>query len=99
MPAKWHFTTVDNPGASISPNSYLRDVNNSGTLLGDNHVGPGPNSERAFVGTPGHFTTVKPPNTDPSDPVGPTRPGGINNNGVVDGSDIHAHTGLHSFTD
>src|SRR3954462_9814385 len=98
MPTQWHFTTVDNPGISIRPASYLRGIADNGTLLGDNHVGPSPSGERAFMGTPGHFVTVKPPNTDPSDPIGPTFPGGMASDGSVIGTDIHGRSGGHTFT-
>ncbi|MBV8522637.1 MAG: hypothetical protein JOY71_11030 [Acetobacteraceae bacterium] len=98
MAAKWLFTTVDNPGASTSPNSYLRGINDDGTLLGGNQASSSPSGARAFVGTPDDFTTLNPPFSSPSDPVGPITPGGINNNGSVVGTDVHGASGLHLFT-
>src|SRR5689334_25417186 len=73
MPS-WHFTTVDNP-TPVNPNSYLRSINDSGTLLGDNRTAGG-GGERAFVGIPGHFTELQAP------PGGGTRPGQIADDGV-----------------
>jgi probable HAF family extracellular repeat protein len=77
MPTNWHFTTVDNPGQGphVPQTSYLRSINDSGTMLGGNFYGTAPHGIGTFVGKPGSFTELTQDQ--------PSLPGQIANNGTL----------------